>query len=952
MLWLSRILAILGVLAAADAAFASAHGPVLVLACVAGALVLTALGTAVLWTRPLVAAALGWMWLTTAFAAGAVVVGGVDAPGAPVFMGLTGGDSAALIVAATGVLAALGGLVAVRNALIRIVIVLLALYVIVPTAASIGHGGLAAALTTGPLAQSRGTYAGAEVLLPLAALSALAFALVYVVQRRGARSALAVVMSVALLAATNLAGFTAGTAQLPTILAFEHPGSSVPAFPSMNVSNTGQASDEITVSPAPLPSMQTASGALSAPQPGSDYSDFIGHSTIDDGMTSASADVGKPAAAALSRVAGQFNLGQTSTPPAESELVQKLRATDAKIPESEYSITALAQTQRSDPIALYRLVRDNVAIDPYNGILRGPLGTWLSRAGSPSDKLTLLASLLVKKGVPFQFVRGTLSDDERGRIVKIASFSQGNAAPQTALPRGADVRPQIDNYVHSGTTFATWASQQLSTANVQLGTGARSPSARHYWVQIDRGGKVFDLDPTLPDMTEGQHLGTIDPSFKPWAMLPNDEWHYLQIRVLQSSQDGTRQPALEYQVKTCDVAYVPLRLIFIPNGQKNFSTVGSARVYQVALMSGGTIVATAQLDLDAHGGNRRVWMEIRRKDVAGKTETSSRDLVSEGTPHAEQGPALAGMASILIVPGSAANLFTLHEYVHTITALERAIAAAKGAQITPVPVYPIKLMDFFSRDDAVAARLGGAVKSRFYRDRPNIAVMRAWFRMRQGSAKMILGFDIVDNGKSAVGGDPQKNAAANLSRGYADAQIERDVTRANNSYGTIAVFDAAEKTGIKPVVIRQPLDIGQSVAPLARGLSNSLASGNVAIAPSAPVSLSNAPAYGWWEIDPSTGDTVGRVTGGAGQVLAEYSLLFGASALVIYGIEVQTAVDECSGDAHECAVGVCGAVVATAFVGSALAMAPAMALFWPALIALVISVVADLVVQLFVCDLG
>lgn len=223
MVWFFRILALLCVSAAADAVVATVHGAPLAIACTAIAFILSALGTKALWTRPQLAAALAWMCLTIAFAGAAVFAGGVDAPGAPAFTGLSAGDSAALVLAVGAALGAIAGVCAIRNAIVRAVIVLAALYVIVPTAAAIGHGGLRAALTSSPLAPSRGTYAGAEIVLPLGALCAIALALAYLVKKRGARSAIAFMTAVALLAAANLGAYTAGTVQLPTIAAFERP---------------------------------------------------------------------------------------------------------------------------------------------------------------------------------------------------------------------------------------------------------------------------------------------------------------------------------------------------------------------------------------------------------------------------------------------------------------------------------------------------------------------------------------------------------------------------------------------------------------------------------------------------------------------------------------------------------------------------------------------------------
>ena len=145
-----------------------------------------------------------------------------------------------------------------------------------------------------------------------------------------------------------------------------------------------------------------------------------------------------------------------------------------------------------------------------------------------------------------------------------------DASPQPSPNPTAEA--QIDAYVKDGQAFAQWSSRQLASSNVSLGNGnTPQVSAKHYWIQIDQNGKLLDLDPTLPDMNEGQHLGTLDPTFKIWAMLPPDEWHSVRILLAAAFKDGSQQKVVEGMGKTCDLAYTPIRLAIIPAGGGNFS---------------------------------------------------------------------------------------------------------------------------------------------------------------------------------------------------------------------------------------------------------------------------------------------------------------------------------------------------------------------------------------------
>jgi hypothetical protein len=707
----------------------------------------------------------------------------------------------------------------------------------------------------------------------------------------------------AIAAVVLILGIVANTVVIPRMGSTAQASSPAPAASTVASSPTtaasaGTANPAPASSPSVMPSLQPATGALSAPQPDDfDYSYFIGHGEIDDGMTTPTYAQGAQHAVGLAAAA----FGGPSPTPMESVTAQKLLDADAKLPASEYSLSALNQTLPNDPVAIYHFVRDNIAIDPYDGIMRGPLGTWMSRAGSPSDKLSLLAWLLVNKHIHIQFVRGMLSADERNRIVQSAMALPNDAAsPQT---EDATTQTALDAYVRDGTAFAQWSSRQLASSHVSLGSGNMpNIGSKHYWIQIDQGGRLLDLDPTLPDMSEGQHLGALDPSFKPWAMLPDDEYHYVRILLSAVYQDGTQQQVIAGSGKTCDLAYTPIRLALIPTNGASPSNLSGVRNFNVLLVDGTLSLAPeAQLDLDAHGGVSRVMMEIDRKDTDGQQLTSRRNLLLPGTPQQDQGPAVAGLTSMLIVPGLGSNAFEFHVFVRTMAALANAVEGARGGRMNPTPVYPTPLAQFFARDEGVINQLALSTSGRFYRNRPNIVLERIWYTSDRGAPRAVLGFDIVDNSMAAVNIDAQQAGVANLARGYADEEIERDVIHGADADNTIAVFNAR---GVHPAVISSG-GAAPPVGNLADGLSETLSSGHVAIAPKSTVIISGKPVYGWWDVDPFTGSTVGRMTGGAGQAMTSYSYLLDALGTIQAAAEMAEADKECAEDANACAAATC-----------------------------------------------
>jgi hypothetical protein len=677
--------------------------------------------------------------------------------------------------------------------------------------------------------------------------------------------------------------------------------------------------DVLVVSPAPQTSFAPSSDTLLAPQPGNAYALILGPATIDDGVGQPVSDTGKAVAKAANAVTdlfGNSNAPATSYPPT----VAAARDLDAKIPVSEYNLTELAKTLPNDPIAIYHFVTDKIAVDDYDGVMRGPLVTWMSRAGSPTDKITLLAWLFVTKGIPYQFVRGTLSPDERARIAQ-ASATVPGAAPSVDPAVAAYVGTRIKD----GAAFAGWASGLLKGKNIALGS-AGSPgdrlSVRHYWIQIDRDGKLLDLDPTLPGTAEGTHLGAIDSAFKPWAALPNEEWHYMQVRVLASYADNSSKTLLQHVDTVPNLAYTPIRVVFAPAGKGVDPTKpGSATAFDAGLKIGAGAPDTAHVDL-GNGSNalRSVTLEIRRKGPDGNTiAVARRTLLDPGVAVADRPYRLAGMTTILTAPGRGANAFTTHEQIGALAQLAQDVADAKAGK-TPEPHawYPIRIADFFARDDAVADALGSSAGVRLYRDRPNVAMQRTWFARGAGSNSAEVNvFDIADNGMGSSGGQSDATVTANLTRGYVDTQIERDVSEAPGPDNTIALFTTANTQNTPATVLTQPV-AGDANDPLRAGLDQTFAAGQVAIAPQSPITMSGRPAFGWWAIDPASGNSVGRMSGGVGQEMAEYSVTINtiSKAYTLYGQLQAGATCLHAGFASVgCVVAVCASIASYVFGG-------------------------------------
>src|SRR5665213_3416952 len=141
MSWIARFVTLALVAVMADATVATMHGAPAPLAAVAGGTALGVVAFGLFWRRPWIAASFGVLLLAAAFAFGALVGPGTG----PAFTGLNPADSAALVFAGLILAGAVSACLALHKAALRILIALLAAYALIPTAAAVQHGGLAAA---------------------------------------------------------------------------------------------------------------------------------------------------------------------------------------------------------------------------------------------------------------------------------------------------------------------------------------------------------------------------------------------------------------------------------------------------------------------------------------------------------------------------------------------------------------------------------------------------------------------------------------------------------------------------------------------------------------------------------------------------------------------------------------------------------------------------------------
>jgi hypothetical protein len=256
-------------------------------------------------------------------------------------------------------------------------------------------------------------------------------------------------------------------------------------------------------------------------------------------------------------------------------------------PKTLTDLDALAQSITT-PQAALAYVHDQIALEPYPGVLKGALGTLLTHGGNDLDRSLLLGALLQKQGIDFKIAHGKISGDQAQSLLqqmaggadavdqtakslpKISPVSEGGGGEpdeQADFQEGVNRRrKELDETVEK--TFQQLQSA-LKAAGIAPGHDATAQQLEvvedHYWVQATIDDKTVDLDPSAtaqPAQSLCPASETLDA-----GSLPDGLYQRLKFRVvaehLQSGQ-VTPTEVLSQEVKSIDLLGKNIRLSVEP----------------------------------------------------------------------------------------------------------------------------------------------------------------------------------------------------------------------------------------------------------------------------------------------------------------------------------------------------------------------------------------------------
>ena len=562
------------------------------------------------------------------------------------------------------------------------------------------------------------------------------------------------------------------------------------------------------------------------------------------------------------------------------------------IPTTDYDATARAAALDPSAETIFAFVRDRVATEAYPGAMRGANGTLAAHGGSPADKALLLAALFSAKQIPVRFVHGPISAAESDAVIRTVLATQvkpvnGDPAalkklgldPVQVAAAGSEQRERVKALADEGIARGRTATDALlgstgvtlAPSDAAVRTAWTAALSDHWWVQAQQNGAWTDYDPTLADAKSGAHLGTAGGD--PVDALPDALQATVAIRLIGTFLDNgapSEKTLLDAPAKTADLALSSFSLV-IGDHSKGAQTLTEARSFTPSITLAGHEASGDAFEPDAQSRLAVLKLQIVTQLAGAPPRTAERVLLDRRaaggaaidaawTPE-RTALALTSTYMGLVVPGELSRDFTAKQDAQS-AKLARAFeayatAGGNGRQLPPPGIaeaYPYEVMHYFLYDSIARMRLedqsNGGV--RFFFDRPQIAMVHRGFTMHGKQRVGILEFDIVENGMAAAGTAAATAVRTNAVRGYLDTSIERHVLGVEPTGNTIALFDAAARSGLKPRTVAQ--------------------AGRTRIVPGGTVSIDGRTVDGWWELDPQTGNLVGRMAGGAGQAMVEYAI--------------------------------------------------------------------------------
>lgn len=307
--------------------------------------------------------------------------------------------------------------------------------------------------------------------------------------------------------------------------------------------------------------------------------------------------------------------------------LSRLKELGKLIDRRAIDLTALGESLDLDAEQIIEFVSDEIVFEQYPGLLRGPLGTLMSRAGNALDQATLLASLLKDAGLDARIARTSLSQPAaEALLARMTAATPGEAVRPVQRGRLESLLDQLDSASllevldnrpakssdHALVIRATRMLEEtlLTTDKASENSTELLEEARHYyWVQYREGSAQpwQDAHPALGGEAF-RALGPLTPEAFIADTIPEELQHRFRLRMFIEVRNGDRlestQIMPDWERPAANLTGQSFSLLNMPDGLKadlfaiDITEAINASQLFVPLFNGKVMPGTLGFDLD------------------------------------------------------------------------------------------------------------------------------------------------------------------------------------------------------------------------------------------------------------------------------------------------------------------------------------------------------------------
>jgi hypothetical protein len=213
-------------------------------------------------------------------------------------------------------------------------------------------------------------------------------------------------------------------------------------------------------------------------------------------------------------------------------------------------------------------VADHITFEPYDGVLKGARGAYLTRRANSADQALLLVTLLNDAALTFRFAACDLTatadpvaptelpDDQLATIAAELTTDLTDSELKDAILAVPGLRAtQRTESARAADELAL----ALQSAPIRAQSTSQASATQHVWLQVARGGTWADLDPSTADGAAPC------PAAETWDALPQRMEHRIVVRLMVEQRVGAsavESEALRVELPMGEVATARIAFAF------------------------------------------------------------------------------------------------------------------------------------------------------------------------------------------------------------------------------------------------------------------------------------------------------------------------------------------------------------------------------------------------------